>query len=130
MKKIMIGILFSVLISTLVNAQEVTKEQQEVTKEQWVSVMKTRLPAHFCQAEQYFRQCFNVVATECEEVAASTMNICLSELNNQIPNVLIQPKDGSLWGTKVGSCAGIAYETSLIKKRISNDKCNNISNWQ
>ncbi len=123
MNRTIISILFSVSISTLANAQEVTKEQ-------WVLGMKTVLPAHFCQEAQYFRQCFNVTATECEKVAASTTRICLSELNNQIPNLLVQPKDGTLWGTKVGSCAGTAYEASLIEKRISNDKCNNVSNWQ
>jgi len=123
MKKIIFSIFSFILISNLVHAQEVSKEK-------WVSAMKTALPAHFCHAQHYFRQCFEVTAVECEEVAASTTRICLSELENKLPNVLVQPKDGALWGNKVGSCAGAAYESSLIKKRISNDKCNNISNWQ
>jgi len=122
MKITIIGILFSALISTFVNAQEVTKKQ-------WVSGMKTVLPAHFCQQSQYFRQCFDVTVTECEEVAASSTRICLSELDNQIPNVLVQPKDGTYWGTKVGECAGTTYESVLRQKRISNSKCNDISNW-
>jgi hypothetical protein len=123
MRKLSIGILLAVLLPALANAQEMAKEQ-------WVTGMKTALPAHFCQTAQYFRQCFKVTATECEEVSASTTRICLSELNNQIPNVLVQPKDGTFWGTKVGSCAAIAYGNALIKKSISNAKCNDISNWQ
>jgi len=105
-------------------------EAQEVSKEQWISAMKTALPAAFCNSSQYFRQCFDVTAIECEEAAASTTRLCLNELNNQIPEALIQPKDGTYWGTKVGECAGVAYETSLINKRISNKKCNDASNWQ
>ena len=105
-------------------------QAQEVPKEQWITAMKTALPAYFCHEEQYFRQCFEVSATECEDVAASTTRICLNEINSQIPAILVQPNDGSTWGTKVGTCAGSAYESTLIKKRISNEKCNNASNWQ
>ena len=123
MKKFILIALFSISVSSFAFAQEVTKEQ-------WVSAMKTALPAHFCQKTQYFRQCFNVTATECEEVASSTARICLNEFDQQIPNILVQPKDGTLWGTKVGACAGTAYESTLLEKRISNEKCNNVSNWQ
>ncbi|HBC58227.1 MAG TPA: hypothetical protein DCZ03_13795 [Gammaproteobacteria bacterium] len=119
----------NIIFTTLLLAS-VSIQAQEVSKEQWVAGMKTALPAHFCQQAQYFRQCFNVTAIECEEVAASTTRICLNELNSQIPITLVQPRDGTMWGSKVGACAGTAYETSLIRKRIANDKCNNISNWQ
>lgn len=122
MNRTIICILFAASISTIASAQEVTKKQ-------WIAGMKTALPAHFCQQSQYFRQCFDVSANKCEEVAASSTRICLSELGNQIPNVLVQPKDGTHWGAKVGQCAGTTYETVLKKKRISNSKCNDISNW-
>jgi len=49
---------------------------------------------------------------------------------DKIPNTLIQPKDGTHWGTIIGVCAGEAYELALIKKRISNKKCDNGENWQ
>jgi hypothetical protein len=123
MLKKLIAVLMIIGFSNFVNAQEVAKDQ-------WVAAMKTALPAAFCNSAQYFRQCFDVTAVECEEAAASTTRICLTELNSQIPNILIQPKEGTLWGTKVGECAGNAYETSLIKKRISNAECNDVSNWQ
>ncbi|MCG7965234.1 MAG: hypothetical protein JAY73_05930 [Candidatus Thiodiazotropha taylori] len=121
MKKTVLGALFIASLPT---------HAQEVPKERWVNAMKTAIPAYFCQEAQYFRQCFNVTITECEEVAASATRICLNDLNAQFPNILVQPRDGTLWGNKVGTCAGTAYETSLIEKRISNKKCNNISNWK
>ena len=103
---------------------------QNVSKDQWLTVMKTALPAALCNSAQYFRQCFDVTAMECEEAAASTTRICLADLESNIPEILVQPRDGTYWGSKVGECSGNAYEVSLIKKRITSAKCNDISNWQ
>ncbi len=108
----------------------ITVHSQEVKKEDWITGMKSALPAAFCNSEQYFRQCFDVTAVECEEAAASATRICLKEVEEQIPDVMIQPKDGTLWGTKVGQCAGLAYEASLSKKIISDPRCNDASQWQ
>ena len=103
---------------------------QKISKGEWLLGMKTGLPAYFCQEAQYFRECFTVDVIECENVASSATRLCLNELESQIPEILNQPNDGRFWGSKVGTCAGRTYETTLIKKRISSDKCNNISNWQ
>ena len=92
--------------------------------------MKTALPAAFCNSSMYFRQCFKVTAEECEETAASATRICLKENDHNIPNALIQPKDGTHWGTVIGTCAGEAYDISLMKRKINSDKCNDASNWQ
>ena len=114
----------SVVVSTSLHAQQVKKEQ-------WIAHMRTIIPAYFCNSDDsYFRQCFKVNSLKCEEVAASTGRICLGDLESQIPAVLNQPEDGTFWGQKVGRCAGIAYEASLKGSRISNSKCNDISNWQ
>ncbi len=102
----------------------------EVAKEDWLGSMKSALPVAFCQSQQYFRQCFEVTATECEDVAAASTRVCLKQFEDQIPNVLVQPKDGTHWGTKVGECAGKAYEATLSKKRISNSRCNDLNNWR
>jgi len=102
----------------------------EVNKNNWVNAVKTALPTVFCNSNQYFRQCFNVTAQECEETASSTTRICLNKNKDKIPAILQQPKDGTYWGTIVGTCAGEAYEIALIKKRIRNKKCNNPANWQ
>jgi hypothetical protein len=70
----------------------------------------------FFNTSQYFRQCFNVTATKCEETAASTTRIFLTQLDSQISELLHQPKDGTYCGSKVCAGAGSAYECALIKK--------------
>ena len=102
----------------------------EVSKPDWYNGMSTVLPTVLCNSSQYFRQCFSVSAQECEETAASATRVCLKKNDKDIPNILIQPKDGAHWGTVIGSCAGEAYEITLTKKRINNSKCNDVSNWQ
>jgi hypothetical protein len=68
--------------------------------------MSTVLPTVFCQGGQYFRQCFDVSQSECEETAMSSTRICLQKYKDKIPDTLTQPKDGSYWGTIIGRCAG------------------------
>lgn len=102
---------------------------QEVAKERWMEAMTTALPMAFCNSAQYFRQCFEVTAPECEETAISATRVCLLKYQQDIPPTLMQPRDGTHWGQILGKCAGEAYETSLINKRISSDKCNNPGNW-
>jgi len=91
--------------------------------------MTSALPAAFCESKQYFRQCFSITATQCEETALSVTRICLNKYKSDLPDVLVQPKDGTHWGSIVGRCAGETYETVLIKKRINSQKCNDPGNW-
>jgi len=102
----------------------------EVTKNDWLNAMATALPTAFCNPAQYFRQCFTVTAQVCEEVASSVTRVCLNKNEQDIPDKLIQPRDGIHWGTIIGVCAGRAYEASLIKKRIKNEKCDDRNRWQ
>ena len=105
-------------------------QANEISKGQWIEGMKTALPTAFCSSAQYFRQCFDVTATQCEEVAASATRVCLSDIEQQLPNVLVQPQDGYYWGTKVGECAGTTYELTLISQRVNSDICNDVTAWQ
>jgi hypothetical protein len=116
-------VIFVLLISASANSGEVSKEV-------WINSMSTALPNAFCQPDQYFRQCFDVSQAECEETAMSATKMCLQKYKDKIPNTLIQPKDGAYWGRIVGSCAGETYETTLLKKRISNKRCNDPNNWR
>lgn len=100
----------------------------EVTKDDWINGMTTALPAYFCKADEYFRQCFKVTQAECEETALSATRICLAQNKDKIPARLKQPEDGTKWGTVIGSCAGQAYEIALQMKRINNSKCNDPKN--
>jgi hypothetical protein len=118
-----LSILFVLIASSAIRANEVSKDD-------WISGMSTALPAYFCKADQYFRQCFKVTQTECEETALSSTRICLAQNKDKIPARLKQPEDGAQWGNEIGSCAGSTYEITLQKKRISNVKCNNPDNWK
>ena len=111
-------------------ALSATAWSQEVPKEQWLTAMETVVPSFFCGPEQYFRQCFQVSAAECEEAAASSTRVCLKRIEDQIPDILMQPGDGTFWGNRIGQCAGVSYEAVLSAKRISSAKCNDVSNWQ
>jgi hypothetical protein len=119
-----------ILFCLLLAAVPFYTQASEVTKADWINSMSTVLPAAFCNADQYFRQCFEVSAQECEETAATATRVCLNKYKNDIPNLLNQPEDGSHWGSIIGSCTGEAYEIALIKQRSSDTKCNDPANWQ
>jgi hypothetical protein len=114
----------------LLIASTSTSTANEVSKDDWINSMSTELPAYFCYADQYFRQCFNVTQAECEETALSTIRICLAQNKDKIPARLRQPIDGTKWGAIIGNCAGSAYEITLQKKRLNNSECNDPNNWK
>jgi hypothetical protein len=118
--------LFVLLISTFSLAAQGT----EVSKAVWMKAMSTALPEAACKSDQYFRQCFDVTAKECEDTLASATRVCLDKYKDQIPDPLVQPRDGGRWGAAVGGCAGEAYEHTLMKKRVNSEKCNNPKYWQ
>ena len=124
------SMLSSILVVIFVLLISGSAHSQEVAKDVWIDKMSTALPTVFCQSDQYFRQCFDVSQIECEETAISATRVCLQKYKDKIPNVLVQPKDGTYWGSIIGRCAGEAYELSFLKKRISNTKCNDPNNWK
>ncbi len=101
-----------------------------VSKAEWMDGMSTVLPTAFCAPAQYYRQCFEVTAPQCEEAAASATRVCLARHRDEIPAVLNQPQDGTRWGTVVGQCAGRAYEIALLKQRRADARCNDPSQWK
>ena len=117
-------VLIVLSMASLAFAQETT-----ISKQAWINGMQEKLPVAFCQEKQYFRQCFTVSEGECLRVASNATRVCLGNKQDQFPDVLVQPKDGSHWGGIVGECAGNAYEAALLEKRINSDKCNDVNNW-
>lgn len=102
----------------------------EVSKTIWVKHMHTALPTALCNSSNYLRQCYDVTAQQCEETSASATRICLSEYDKDIPDVLVQPEEGTHWGTVVGRCAGEAYAATLASSFKNTPECNDITNWQ
>ncbi|VAW69574.1 hypothetical protein MNBD_GAMMA09-2529 [hydrothermal vent metagenome] len=101
----------------------------DINKSDWVNNMSTALPSVFCSSRQYFRQCYDVTSQECQSTTISVTEICINNNIRNIPDVIIQPKDSTYWGTIIGQCAGKAYQLTLVSKRINSEKCNNSKNW-
>ena len=120
----------SALLGAFLFCLATTANAGGVSKEVWIDAMSSALPTAFCQSHQYFRQCFEVTAIECEDTASSATRICLERYKDKIPNLLKQQKDGNYWGRIIGTCAGQAYEITLQTRRISSKECNDPANWQ
>ena len=114
--------LFVLFLSIQANAVEVSKSE-------WMDKMTTGLPAYFCQSDQYFRQCFEVSAEQCEESMSSATRLCLQKYDDEIPDVLVQPSAGTSWGSIVGRCVGETYEVVNTQKRRSDAICLDPSHW-
>ena len=82
-----------------------------MTKIGWISYMKTTLPEIFCQPNMPFRQ--GVSAKMCTRIARASIILCLEKIEPEIPETLAQPEDGTLWGNKIGECAGTIYEVLM-----------------
>lgn len=102
----------------------------EVSKEIWVDTMRTALPTTMCRSGRFFRKCFNVSTEECAETALLATRICLHKYITQIPDTLIQPKDGAVWANIVGECAMESYHSSLAAKFIDTHECNDMNLWK
>jgi len=125
MDSIRSGTLILILLLTSAAAHS-----DEVKRDAWMNKMSTALPSAFCISGQFFRECFEVSQDECEGAATSAVRFCLQKYKDQIPKVLIQPKDGGHWGKIIDDCTVEAYEKALQTKRISNSKCNDPSHWR
>jgi len=102
----------------------------EVSKDFWMDAMKTELPNTFCQSMEFFRECFDVSEDQCIEAASLATKICLHQYINQIPDTLVQPKDGAKWGNIVGQCAGENYHQTLSRMFKNTKECNDIDYWK
>lgn len=103
-----------------------TKKQveYEISKDAWVNSMITAIPKHLCSSNQYLGSCDDVVSTkECEKIVSTATKACMNDNLANIPNTLIQPKDGSHWDYIVESCVFETDDISYIKSKIESDKC-------
>ena len=103
--------IFVVLIATLLAAQLSLAQGVTVTKVDWISHMKTALPEAFCQPNMPFRQ--GVSAKTCAKIARASTIACLEKIEPEVPETLAQPDDGTLWGNKLGECAGTIHEVLM-----------------
>lgn len=104
--------------------------QDPVTKEKWSEGMRTLLPVLLCEESSFFRECFDVTAEKCEEVALSTTRVCLENIKEELPSIFESQAVGEKWRREVGVCAGTAYELALIKNKLDKPKCYDPSVWR
>ncbi|MEO5358922.1 MAG: hypothetical protein H7843_00590 [Nitrospirota bacterium] len=99
-----------------------------VAKENWTGQMSIVLPGIMCAENQYFRKCFNLNQTGCNNEATQAVKSCLTKYAAEIPTTL-SPRDGEHWGSKISGCV---YETikSNLKTTIDSDECNDLSKRQ
>ena len=97
---------------------------QEVSKDKWLEYMKEAVPATFCQAEQYFRQCFDIDGSGCIETARMAVDSCIAKEEMNLPDSL-NAVTGERWGNIIGSCAGGMYEQMRHGDKRINPKCSN-----
>jgi hypothetical protein len=101
-----------------------------VAKEKWLAGMSDILPAAVCRDGWFYRSCFKITAEECHLLVTEATKSCSLQYSSQIPKKLEQPKDGNEWGTKIGTCVGTIIESTQADKRISNEKCDDLTRWK
>ncbi len=121
---------FKLILAITVFFATTSVAQGPVTKEKWSEGMRTLLPVLLCEESSFFRECFDVTAEKCEEVALSTTRVCLEDIKEELPPIFESRAVGEEWGSKVGICAGTAYEVALLKKKLDKPKCYDPSAWR
>ena len=101
-----------------------------MSKEDFINRLSSSMKAKFCDANWYYRQCYNISAQTCQSVAASAVNTCVRQNNSQIPNIINQQNNQKVAGI-LGSCAGRTFDSKLRNKQNrKNKKCQNPNNWK
>ena len=101
-----------------------------MSREDFIDRLSSSMKAKFCDANWYYRQCYNISAQTCQSVAASAVNTCVRQNGSKIPNVITQQNSKSIAGL-LGSCAGKSFDSKLRNKQNKqNKKCQNANNWK
>ncbi len=101
-----------------------------VSKAQFINKLSSSVPAKFCEANSFFRQCYKVSAQSCQSVAKSAFNTCTRQNNSKIPSTINKQNTEQI-GQMLGSCTAKKYHSKLLNKvKISNKKCQNANNWR
>lgn len=102
-----------------------------VTKKAWMNSMLINMSAYACEPTGYYRSCYELTQDECLDKAIDVTEICLKKHDSQIPEQIVQPRDGKKYGTMVGECFGDRFTSPYIKKkRLPPKPCSNPLNWK
>lgn len=98
-----------------------------VDSQAWQDSMMQQVPKFFCQPKSYFRQCFSITASACNEASNSLTQRCLKDLN--IKSAQLTLEQSQRLGAELGTCVGQAFDKQFASQSISSDNCRNPSNW-
>jgi len=85
-----------------------------VDKNTWIKEYKKAVSAAWCN-DPTIKECWPVPQKDCKTEANSALESCVKQFESQLPAKLVQPKDGTLWGSKIGSCTGEKYAVAMQK---------------
>jgi hypothetical protein len=104
--------------------------ESAVTKSKFVKEFTAGLPISFCESNTYFRKCFSFDEANCKKIASASIELCVKELEKEIPTNLASVDDGKKWGGKLGECAGRKFELDRMVKKVSSEDCSNPEKWK
>lgn len=113
----------TVIALILMTGTAIASTETTVPKGSYLQVAQERLPITFCNKDSYFRSCFTISETECQNIAAKATASCLEQYTGEIPQRLKHPQDTAGWGAKLGACAGAILEKELKNKVVANENC-------
>jgi hypothetical protein len=102
------------------------------SKQDWEDSFEPLLVNAFCEPSSgLFRTCFDVDEAGCRAEAQKVVHVCVNQFDSQLPERM-DDKSGRDFGTRIGECAGNAYEADLRaahKFKDSIAKCHDPSAW-
>jgi hypothetical protein len=103
--------------------------QMQMPRAQWAAAFKPMMSTEACKAGSYFRQCFRMTGRECHRVMSRVTERCLSNLSSSLPATITSREQSINAGSRVGECAGTAFELQNLSRKIKKTICNDASNW-
>lgn len=110
---------FLVLLASTFVAQAIFATT--VDKNTWISEYKKAVSSGWC-SDPTIAECWPVSEKTCKAEVKTAVESCTKQFESQLPAKLVQPKDGTLWGSKIGSCTGEQYAAALKKSFNKNSK--------
>ncbi len=99
-----------------------------VARGAWIGEMSSALPPALCD-QGYFNQCFTTSVDQCLEQARIATEACLGIYASMLPEVFVQPNDGSMWGQQIGECVGVRLESAMMNSFTNTALCNDPTAW-
>ena len=92
-----------------------------VTKASYMFNIEQGFPLQFCQPNSPLRECYSLSEEACLKETSEAIDLCLREMEPQIPASITVPIGEMLWGSRLGHC--LVHEVEQKLKTSSRKKC-------